>query len=288
VKGNPAVRADESAFELPLPEVPQALTGHEERADYIMNHFWDSLDARDTLKTHDREFMERNLVNFMSLFPHGSMEGISQGVGSLVSVLAKDSNALSLLSDMVARYLDEPNSPMRNETYYILFLESLLRQPSLYESDRLRAEHKLGMAKKNRPGMLSSDFAYVDRNGRCCTLHNTAAGRQLLLVFYDPECDHCSEILEQVSESAIINSCIDRGQLTVLAVYTEGNRDLWEDTKNSMPQQWMVGFDTDGIVDLERYSIPAMPVMYLLDSDKKVMLKDAFLPDIEARIAAAP
>lgn len=288
VKGNTAVRADSSALELPLPEVPQTLTGHEERADYIMNHFWDSLDVGDTLKTHDREFMERNLVNFMSLFPHGSLEGVSQGVCLLVSSLADDSAALSILSDIVAHYLDEPNSPMRSETYYILFLESLLQQPTLYESDRLRAEHKLETAKKNRPGMTAADFAYVDRNGKRCTLHSTAVGGQLLLVFYDPECDHCSEILEQVSASAIINGCIESGKLTVLAVYTEGNRELWENTKAAMPQQWMVGCDTDGIVDLERYSIPAMPVMYLLDSDKKVLLKDAFLPDIEACVSAAP
>ncbi len=61
---------------------------------------------------------------------------------------------------------------------------------------------------------------------------------------------------------------------------------LGKSTKAYMPQEWTVGFDIDSIVDHELYSIPAMPVMYLLDSDKKVLLKDAFLPDIENRLKA--
>ena len=45
-----------------------------------------------------------------------------------------------------------------------------------------------------------------------------------------------------------------------------------------------VGFDLDRIVEREVYSVPAMPVMYLLDRGGTVLLKDAFLPEIEARL----
>lgn len=274
-----------SALELPLPQVPSTLTTPEERADYIMIHFWDKMDFRDTLRSHDGEFMEINLVNYLSLFPHGSRQAMEQSLGSLLGRAASDSAALHRVTHIVERYLDDPNSPMRNEEHYIAYLEALLRLPGLPDYERARPAYNLETARKNRPGTVAADFAYIDRNGRRRTLHATAAGRQLLLLFYDPECGHCSEILRQVSESDVVRGCVEDGSLTVLAVYTEGNRELWDQTKASMPQEWTVGFDTDDIVDNERYAIPAMPVMYLLDSDKKVMLKDAPLTAIEERLS---
>lgn len=270
-----------SVLELPLPEVPAALTVPAERAGYIMEHFWDGMDFGDTLRSHDSKFMELNLVNFMSLFPHGDKQACSRSIGRLLGKAAADTMTFNLVTDIIERYLDDPNSPMRDENSYILYLEELLRMPGLSEYDRIRPEYKLAAARKNRPGMTATDFAYMDRNCRRRTLHGTAAGRRLLLLFYDPDCGHCSEILGQVSESTVITGCIGRNELAVLAVYTEGNRELWDRTKASMPREWTVGFDLDSIVGHELYSIPAMPVMYLLDSDKKVLLKDAPLPNIE-------
>ena len=272
-----------SDTELPLPDVPASLATPQERADYIMTHFWDKMDFSDTLRSHDKDFMELNLVNFMSLFPHGSGQATSRSIGRLLADVVRDSVSLWLVTDVMERYLDDPNSPMRNESHYILYLEELLQLPGLSEYDRMRPAYRLETARKNRPGTVATDFAYTDRNGRRLTLHGTN-GKRLLLLFYDPECGHCSEILRQVHESDIIQNSIDERSLTVLAVYTEGNRKAWEDTKKSMPQEWTVGIDMDSIVERELYSIPAMPVMYLLDSDKKVLLKDAPLPEIEEKL----
>jgi len=211
----------------------------------------------------------------------------SRRIDSLVASAAGDTTALAGMAEIMERYLDEPNSPLRNEALYIVFLEALTQQSSVEEGERIIAKDKLATARKNSPGDVATDFAYIDREGRQRTLRATS-GRRLLLIFYDPECGHCSEVLEQVSESAVLKDCIANKRLTVLAVYTEGNRGLWEATKASMPQEWAVGFDTDSIVDRELYSVPAMPVMYLLDSDKTVLLKDAFLPEIEGMLTVKP
>lgn len=271
---------DTAAVELPLPEVPPELTDVVQRADYVMSHFWDSMEAGDTLRCHDIDFLEQNLVNFMSLFPHGSDTGCTQGVASLLEKIAGDTVALRNVSGIMSHYLEDPNSPMCDETHYILFLEELLRRSELPEEVRERLSCKLTMAKKNRPGMIAADFSYIDRDGKRRTLHTTPSGKRLLLIFYDPDCDHCEEILNQVMESGVTE------KMTVLAIYTEGNRPLWDRTKASMPKEWRVGIDTDSIVDRDIYSIPAMPVMYLLDSDKRVLLKDASLPQLLQSLTA--
>lgn len=259
--------------ELPLPEVPSALTAPEERTAYILERFWDGMDFRDTLRSHKHDFMEQNLVNFLSLFPHARQESLSSPIGKLLKHAVADSVAFNLVCDLAERYLNDPNSPMRNEGYYIMFLEEMLRLPALAEHHRIRFTHQLTTAKKNRPGMVAADFAYILREGGRRTLHSTRA-RRLLLLFYDPECEHCTDILRQMYENELIGNLIAAQKLSVLAIYAEGNRDVWDATKSSMPQEWSVGMDDDGILEHELYSLPAMPVAYLLDENKKVLLKD--------------
>lgn len=259
--------------ELSLPEVPSTLTAPEERTAYILEHFWDGMDFRDTLRGRDSGFVEQNLVNFLSLFPHAHREALPSSVGRLLKQAATDSVALHLVGNLTERYLNDPNSPMRNEEYYILFLEAALRQSGWSERDRVHFAYQLKMAGKNRPGTLATDFAYLSREGKRATLHKTS-GKRLLLLFYDPECGHCSAILQQLHESDLLRSLTAEGELTVLAVYTEGNREAWDATKASMPQEWRVGMDMDGILEHELYDLPAMPIIYLLDQDKRVLLKD--------------
>lgn len=106
-------------------------------------------------------------------------------------------------------------------------------------------------------------------------------GEHLLLVFYDPTCFHCSEILAELHENSLLTNLIHDKTLTVLAVYTEGDRKLWEETKEAMPQDWIVGIDDSHIVDHELYNLKAMPTLYLFDAGKRVILKDASVEWIE-------
>lgn len=266
--------------ELRLPDVPPSLTVPEERAAYLIAHFWDGMDFGDTLRCRDRAFMERNFVNYLSLFPHARPEGLPRHIARLLERAAADSICLDLLNDLAEHYLDEPNSPMRNEEYYILFLEGTLRLPGLPEEKRIRPAYRLETARKNRPGTTATDFAYTDREGNRRTLHATR-GKRLLLLFYDPACSHCAQILDGLRESAVIGRLIENKELSVLAVYTEGDRRLWDETKASLPREWSVAIDESRIVERELYTLPAMPVIYLLDGQKTVLLKDPTPSELE-------
>lgn len=120
---------------------------------------------------------------------------------------------------------------------------------------------------------VANDFLYYDLDYRKRSLHKTEADK-LLLIFYDPECTYCSDVINILSSYVRINEAIHEGRLKVLAIYAEGKRDVWEDTKYDLPSNWDGGYDLTGIHDNELYDLPAMPTIYLLDSSKHVLLKD--------------
>lgn len=166
-----------------------------------------------------------------------------------------------------------PASPRRDEERYIRFLNSLLASDSLPEALRERAEYRRRMAMLNRRGTTAADFRYRERHGSESRLHELKSPLTLL-IFYDPECPHCNDILRALASSKTINRAIAEKNLTVIAIYAEGKREIWEKSLNDMPDNWLVGYDLSGILDNEIYNLPAMPTPYLLDSNKKVILKD--------------
>lgn len=264
---------DTIAVELSLPQVPSMLREPEERAGYIVVHFWDAMDFSDTLRSHNEAFMEQNIANFLSLFPHASPDALTPGVQALLKRAAADEGAIRLVSDLAEHYLADPNSPMRCEDYYMVFLEQILELPVLPDGMKERTAYHLAMARKNRPGSIATDFAFTTREGKRQRLSAYGSGN-VLLIFYDPACDHCTDILWQLQASAEIGRLIADGSLTVLAIYTEGDRALWQRTCDAMPREWIVGIDESGIVEHELYSLPAMPVIYLLTPNNRVIIKD--------------
>lgn len=263
--------------ELPIPVVPSTLLEVNDRADYVIVHFWDAMDFGDTLRSHNVDFMEQNFANYISIFPHADEDGRIQAVDTFVSKAESDAAALGLVMDIAEKYLYEPNSPMFSEDYYILFLERFVKSKVLDRYEKMRPLAQLEVARKNRPGMLAADFAYTTRDGKHTRLFKTDIGKadNILLIFYDPDCDHCKEIIGDMIDNELLVRLVVDGRLAVVAVYSGDERDLWSATAASLPAEWIVGYECGDMQENGDYVLQAMPTMYLLDASKRVVLKDA-------------
>lgn len=155
--------------ELPLPEVSSMLTVLEERAEYIIGHFWDGMDFADTLRSHDRLFMERKLRELPLALPTSKAGGTVSPYRMAVEAWQWRIPWHSTLS-MTSRngISTTPIRPCfaRNTT-------------SSYSKSCF-----ISSCRKQTASALSTDFIYTDRNGNRRTLHGTRRKR-LLLLFYD-------------------------------------------------------------------------------------------------------
>ena len=134
----------------------------------------------------------------------------------------------------------------------------------------------LKLLKRNNPGSQATDFTYYLSDGCQRKLSATPVkNNRLLLLFYDPECESCHEVLLQMASDATLAEAVRNGKLSVLAVYTEGNDEAWRKALPDMPKGWIVGTDREAIKLGALYDLKAMPSLYLLDGNKRVVLKDA-------------
>lgn len=207
--------------DLPLPAIPATLRTPHERASYLLAHFWDSMSFDDTLRSRNPGFMEQNLVNYLSLFPHAPAEARTEAVHLLMQRAEADKPAYLLLAELAEKYLYTIGSPMQSEEHFIPFLEAIAHTPLLNDTEKSRPRFLLSAALKNRPGTIATDFAYFTPEGDHRTLHTTPSAHCLLLMFYNPDCTHCRQTIALLHDDRLFKQMLHDGLLTVLAINTE-------------------------------------------------------------------
>ena len=100
--------------------------------------------------------------------------------------------------------------------------------------------------------------------------------RTTLLFFSNPGCYACQEIIGQLQAVPGIEEMIRSGALAVVNVYIDDEVDKWREYAHNYPASWICGYNADkGIRDGHLYNIRAIPSLYLLDADKRILMKDA-------------
>lgn len=263
-----------------LPDVPVTLTAPEDRATYLSLHYWDHFDFADTSLISRPEITEQAFVDFLSILPYTNQAPAA--VDTLFRRTATGQEMLYHFIGLSDKYLYEPNSPMHNEELHILVLRALLDNPRLSDTDKARPRYLLEMAMKNRPGDVAADFTVICRDGRRRQLSGIKAD-YVLVYFNDPDCEDCRRVKELLSSSPVVNGLLESGRLKLLSVCVEGKTPAWE--KADFPKSWIDGYDDGQRLTREQvYDLKAMPTLYLLDAEKRVILKEASFKQVEERL----
>ena len=286
------IHADAAAVQpqsqFPFPEIPATLTEAEARKVWLLTHYWEQFDFADTTLVNNRDVTEQGFVNFIALLLDGttSEELARESLKNWCKGFVGKDHARRVLTKTADDYLFNPNSPFYNEGLYGLYLETMLGVLPQTDAVRSSYQFKLELVRRNNPGDRATDFTYYLPDGTRRTLAATPVkNNRLLLVFYDPECESCHEVLQQMAADASLAEAVQSGKLNVLAVYTEGNEEAWRKALPDLPEGWTVGNDREAVKTGALYDLKAMPSLYLLDGSKTVLLKDAAYEKIRATLA---
>ncbi|MEI3528198.1 MAG: DUF5106 domain-containing protein [Alistipes sp.] len=258
-----------------LPAIAPAALAPEERVEWLRWHYWDNFDFADTafLARADTLQLFEAYARYVQLLFSAPTDGAP--MDSLMRRAAVSRPMLDYFAMLADRVLGDPNSPLRNDEFYIPVLRAQLSSPWYDEYERLAPEYRLSLALQNRIGEQANDFRYTLASGATGTLYGLRA-EYVLLFINNPGCPMCREIREAISASPMLTELIEHGRLRVLALYPDENLDEWRAYREQIPASWINAYD-DGCVLREKglYDLSAIPSLYLLDAQKRVLVKDA-------------
>jgi hypothetical protein len=258
-----------------LPDIPVILQTPQDRADYLVQHYWDNYNFNDTTLLSNQNITEQAFSNFLSILPYAPYTSVNRGINKLMTSAAQCQTTYRYFIRLAAKYLYEPNSPFHNEEFYIPFLQHIVSASFLTETEKTTPKFRLEMALKNRIGTPATNLLFETRQGRHTSLKKAITTPFTLLIFYDPDCDNCITTQKELKTNDTLTELIQTRKLAVIAIYAEGDRKEWDRTKASMPSNWTVCYDESQIDDHQLYDLKAMPTLYLLDDHLNVLLKDA-------------
>lgn len=265
-RGTGAVASAERHYS--MPDVPSSLKEPAERARFVVAHYWERYDFDDTAVAQDSVYVEQAFVDYAAVLPLAGEEKASASIGQLLQRTEKTEYRERLM-ELAKHYLGHPESPMRNEEMYVLFLNKYASLSSVPMEKRERARYMAGQLLKNRVGTMAADFTYTDRKGNRNSLYRTES-ELTLLFFYDPDCENCHRIFTHLRGT---NLLFGKSKLKVLTIYGDNDTARWKESRQPIPEGW-TDVQSPEIAAKQLYYIPATPSMYLLDKNKRVILKD--------------
>lgn len=253
----------------------------EELLQQRVDNYWDGFDFEDDkqLTTLNREQMVYALSEYVTLIPEERADTLMR---TLIRRASTSHDMLDYFATLCEIVLHNPNSALRNDEYYIPVLEELIASPLLDEYERIAPTYDLDIALKNRIGRVATDFVYTLEDGSQHRLHDINANYTILM-FSNPECPLCGEIMRQIDSSPLLSALIQHNALKVLTVYPDEDIARWRKYIDNIPAKWIRAYDKGQILSKERlYNLSAIPALYLLDRDKRVLIKDGTsVADIE-------
>lgn len=220
--------------DFPYPEIPDEMEEPEARLSYLLTHFWNQYAFADSTAMN-REVGEQGMVDFLNFMQHADSVTAAKGSKVFADLVVAHPSALSFFEGLMAHYLDDPDSPLYSDRVYVHLLRALPETP--------QRSWLLEQLAKNQVGSCATDILVTTPDGKQARLYDIKA-EQTLLIFFDPDCRRCQRLETQLKQDPLI---MQNPRLKVV------RKDV-NDLKGE-------------------YYVPHTPTLYLLDREKRVVLK---------------
>ena len=283
-------RAEVPSRAFPMPQVPAMLGSNMEQASqYMALHFWDRLFAPGVEYSKDSSLVmgvthadfEEAFAKYLTTLDNVPLPVMNVAQDTMLARAAghklshPESRIWETITELSGKYLYDPNSPYRNEEMFLPVLAHLKESPFTTDEEKVHYGHLHRLCSYNRIGTPAADFKYTLKKGSTSTLYQIKA-EYVLLFFSNPECQTCKEIVDALANLPEISQLIDQKRLAVLNIYPDAELDEWYEYLPHYPETWINGYDQDLVLNMQTiYNIRAIPSLYLLNKEKKVIFKDA-------------
>lgn len=285
-KGSGKAASSPGPKKFPEAAVPAMMTEPEQAVEYKLSHFWDAffkdayVPCPDCILGVDKVEVETEMATFIEIMNMVPKERAQKAMAKLFSQVEQkqradsSSHAYVLMNELVVRYLYDPNSPYRDEDIYLPYVSGLAESDLTSDDARPGYAYEAQMCSLNRYGTEAADFGFTTAQGRRQRLYDIRADYTLMF-FSNPGCKSCKEIVDALRSFPQLDTLISSGRLAVLNIYIDSELDKWRAYLPSYPSSWICAYDHAGIIREDAiYNVRAIPSLYLLDSEKRVLMKD--------------
>lgn len=161
------------------------------------------------------------------------------------------------------------------EEIYLEMLNNALHYNQLEERRVKYYQQVYELQSKNLAGTQVANVDILWADDSKSSLYDVQS-EYTLLYLQNPDCHTCTAVREFLTENQEVTKAVESGKLKVVTLYFYKDEALWRNyLKTKANPKWLHGWDFSGEIEAgSLFDLRTIPVIFLLDKDKKVIRKN--------------
>lgn len=251
---------------------------------YLTNHFFDNIDFADK-RLLNTPILEQKMGFYFRQMAPPLVDSIKFRVNQVIGKAKANKEVYNWAVKYLYQLYRESPIQGNTEVYNFIGEQFILTDPNRWNDSAFveKVRERVAKAKLNPIGSLATNLKLETPGGKLMDLNSVVASKTILL-FFNPGCEACHAVIEKLFK--IYQQYKSKG-IQVFAVYVDRKKDEWQNYISAKGLDWFNVYDPTGSEGIEqKYDINAIPMIYLLDKDKKVIAKDVLVEKLEGYLQA--
>ena len=261
-----ALLADDKFFE--YPQAPESLTTLSQRANFVVEHFWDRCNLKSAFSSRDK--MAKAFRDYVTYMQFATKDTTITSINKLIKEVQKKPKNMLTLAQIAEETLYGDSALFWSDELYLQFTNAVIKTKKISKADKARYEHHTKILTNSLTNSTLPNFEYETPSGEKLQFDSIKAPA-IILFFNDIDCTDCQLAKVRLATDINLNKLIDLGVIKIVSIYPGEANEEWKMEASNYPKNWIVGACND-IYDM--FDMRVIPTIYQLDENHKIIAKN--------------
>lgn len=260
------IYADNIFFQ--YPQAPENLTTLSQRANYVVEHFWDKCNLKSAFSSRDK--MTKAFRDYITYMQFAAKDTTISSINNLIKTVQKTPKNMLTLGEIAEETLYGDSAMFWSDELYLYFANAVINTKKLSKAEKARYKHHSTVLTNSMVGSKLPNFTFTTPKGEKVEFDSVNAPA-IILFFNDIECADCQLAKVRLATNINLNKLIDNGVIKIVTIYPGEPSKEWETEVESYPNNWIIGANED-IYDM--FDMRTSPTIYQLDDKHTIIAKN--------------
>lgn len=260
------IYADDIFFQ--YPQAPENLTTLSQRANYVVEHFWDKCNLKSAFSSRDK--MTKAFRDYITYMQFAAKDTTISSINNLIKTIQKTPQNMLTLGEIAEETLYGDSAMFWSDELYLYFANAVINTKKLSKAEKARYKHHSTVLTNSMVGSKLPNFTFTTPKGEKVEFDSVNAPA-IILFFNDIECADCQLAKVRLATNINLNKLIDNGVIKIVTIYPGEPSKEWETEVESYPNNWIIGANED-IYDM--FDMRTSPTIYQLDDKHTIIAKN--------------
>lgn len=251
----------------PYPVVPDSKITLDQRCNYLVYHFWDRANIKQSFSTIDK--LREAFGDWASFMPHATADTVMLSINNYIKAVEKaDAKRVPDMVKIAEHWFQGDSAEYASDALFLPFCQAGAKSKKTDAATRARYGRRAKILECSGIGSRVPNLQFVDAEGEVHGLDDVLASR-VVLFFADPDCTDCSLAKARLAADYNLKSLVDKGLVKVVVLYDKESD--WQQAAKSCPETWVTGASDS--ID-EYFDLISQPTIYYVDGRHRVLGKN--------------